>query len=184
MATTDLTGRRVLAIVTNYGVEQDELVVPARALREAGATVVVAAQSTEPIQTLVGDKDPGETVRQALDLDEDVPLGPAADAGQHRDVQSPAQPPHQPSGERFRPDPRHTLRLIDDPLPGLRPGARAGDPGLALARGRARALLRASGLRDGAVLGGPVDRGAAGRAPRRGPPTPTRRAARTRSPRG
>ena len=70
MATTDLTGRRVLAIVTNYGVEQDELVVPARALREAGATVVVAAQSTEPIQTLVGDKDPGETVRPDTTLDE------------------------------------------------------------------------------------------------------------------
>lgn len=63
MASTDLTGRRVLAIVTNYGVEQDELVVPTRALRDAGATVVVAAQSTEPIVTLVGDKDPGESVR-------------------------------------------------------------------------------------------------------------------------
>jgi len=63
MATTDLTGRRVLAIVTNYGVEQDELVVPARELRDAGATVVVAAQSTEPVETLVGDKDPGESVR-------------------------------------------------------------------------------------------------------------------------
>jgi len=63
MASTDLTGRRVLAIVTNYGVEQDELVVPARALRDAGATVVVAAQSTEPVATLVGDKDPGEQVR-------------------------------------------------------------------------------------------------------------------------
>jgi protease I len=70
MATTDLTGRRVLAVVTNYGVEQDELVVPARALREAGATVVVAAQSTEPIQTLVGDKDPGEAVRPDTTLDE------------------------------------------------------------------------------------------------------------------
>jgi protease I len=70
MATTDLTGRRVLAVVTNYGVEQDELVVPARALREAGATVVVAAQSTEPIQTLVGDKDPGETVHPDTTIDE------------------------------------------------------------------------------------------------------------------
>ena len=70
MATTDLTGRRVLAIVTNYGVEQDELVVPARALREAGATVVVAAQSTEPVETLVGDKDPGESVRPDTTIDE------------------------------------------------------------------------------------------------------------------
>ena len=70
MATTDLTGRRVLAIVTNYGVEQDELVVPARELRDAGATVVVAAQSTEPVQTLVGDKDPGESVRPDTRIDE------------------------------------------------------------------------------------------------------------------
>ncbi|MBD8539694.1 type 1 glutamine amidotransferase domain-containing protein [Frigoribacterium sp. CFBP 8751] len=63
MASTELTGRRVLAIVTNYGVEQDELVVPVAKLREQGATVVVAGVSTEPIQTLVGDKDPGQTVR-------------------------------------------------------------------------------------------------------------------------
>lgn len=70
MATTDLTGRRVLAIVTNYGVEQDELVVPARQLRDAGATVVVAAQSTQPVETLVGDKDPGESVRPDTTLGE------------------------------------------------------------------------------------------------------------------
>ena len=70
MATTDLTGRRVLAIVTNYGVEQDELVVPTRALRDAGATVVVAAQSTAPVETLVGDKDPGEAVRPDTTIEE------------------------------------------------------------------------------------------------------------------
>ncbi|MCJ0700343.1 type 1 glutamine amidotransferase [Frigoribacterium faeni] len=70
MASTDLTGRRVLAIVTNYGVEQDELVVPTRALRDAGATVVVAAQSTAPVETLVGDKDPGEAVRPDTTIEE------------------------------------------------------------------------------------------------------------------
>jgi protease I len=70
MATTDLTGRRVLAIVTNYGVEQDELVVPTEKLRAAGATVVVAAQSTEPVATLVGDKDPGQDVRPDTTLSE------------------------------------------------------------------------------------------------------------------
>ncbi len=59
---TALSGRRVLAIVTNYGVEQDELVVPVEHLRERGATVVVAAASTDPIRTLVGDKDPGQIV--------------------------------------------------------------------------------------------------------------------------
>ncbi|MDT0478571.1 protease, partial [Streptomyces sp. DSM 41014] len=39
MATTDLGDRRILAIVTNYGVEQDELVVPVKHLRDHGAQV-------------------------------------------------------------------------------------------------------------------------------------------------
>ncbi|MYW05583.1 type 1 glutamine amidotransferase domain-containing protein [Streptomyces sp. SID3343] len=68
MTDTDLTGRRVLAIVTNYGVEQDELVVPARHLRDAGARVDIAAVTTDPVQTLVGDKDPGERVHPTLTL--------------------------------------------------------------------------------------------------------------------
>ncbi|MGY4642983.1 protease I [Cellulomonas sp. URHB0016] len=63
MSSTELSGHRVLAVVTNYGVEQDELVVPVERLRERGATVVVAAESSDPIQTLVGDKDPGRTVQ-------------------------------------------------------------------------------------------------------------------------
>ena len=63
MSETTLSGYRVLAIVTNYGVEQDELVVPVEHLRERGATVVVAAASRDVIQTLVGDKDPGRTVQ-------------------------------------------------------------------------------------------------------------------------
>lgn len=62
MTDPDLTGRSVLALVTNYGVEQDELVVPVDRLRAQGATVVVAAVSNDPVQTLVGDKDPGRTV--------------------------------------------------------------------------------------------------------------------------
>ncbi|WP_315096870.1 type 1 glutamine amidotransferase domain-containing protein [uncultured Cellulomonas sp.] len=63
MSETTLSGYRVQVLVTNYGVEQDELIVPVERLRERGATVVVAAASTDPIQTLVGDKDPGRTVR-------------------------------------------------------------------------------------------------------------------------
>jgi protease I len=63
MTDADLSGRRVLAVVTNYGVEQDELVVPVEHLRERGATVVVAASTTDPVQTLVGDKDPGQSVQ-------------------------------------------------------------------------------------------------------------------------
>lgn len=62
MSESTLTGRRVLAIVTNYGVEQDELVVPVDHLSGQGVDVTVAAQSSDPVQTLVGDKDPGRTV--------------------------------------------------------------------------------------------------------------------------
>ncbi|GAA4267038.1 type 1 glutamine amidotransferase domain-containing protein [Frondihabitans peucedani] len=72
---TDLTGRRILAIVTNYGVEQDELVVPVQHLRDAGAHVDVAAVSTDPVQTLVGDKDPGSQVTPDLTLDDVDPTG-------------------------------------------------------------------------------------------------------------
>lgn len=73
MAENALTGRRVLAIVTNYGVEQDELVVPLRHLREGGAEVDVAALAGEPIQTLVGDRELGETVQPTLTLSEASP---------------------------------------------------------------------------------------------------------------
>jgi protease I len=62
MADVDLGGRKVLAVVTNYGVEQDELVVPMERLRASGATVDVAAQEDADVVTLVGDKDPGRTV--------------------------------------------------------------------------------------------------------------------------
>ena len=60
MATLD--GKNVLVISTNYGVEQDEIVVPIEQLRQRGAAVTVAAQQSDAIQTLVGDKDPGKTV--------------------------------------------------------------------------------------------------------------------------
>jgi deglycase len=69
MADNDLAARRVLAIVTNYGVEQDELVVPVDHLRDGGAEVVVAAASDDSIQTLVGDKDPGKTVEPDTTID-------------------------------------------------------------------------------------------------------------------
>lgn len=65
---TDLTGRRVLAVVTNYGVEQDELTVPLEHLRGAGATVDVAAVEDDAVQTLVGDKDPGQQVTPTTTL--------------------------------------------------------------------------------------------------------------------
>ncbi|MFF2137103.1 type 1 glutamine amidotransferase domain-containing protein [Streptomyces sp. NPDC058193] len=73
--TDDLGGRRILVIVTNYGVEQDELVMPVRRMRAAGATVDIAAVSTDPVRTLVGDKDPGEAVRPSLPLSDTDPGG-------------------------------------------------------------------------------------------------------------
>ncbi|WIE64743.1 type 1 glutamine amidotransferase domain-containing protein [Curtobacterium sp. MCLR17_036] len=57
-----LDGKKILVIATNYGVEQDEIVVPTDQLRERGATVTVAAQESGSIATLVGDKDPGKSV--------------------------------------------------------------------------------------------------------------------------
>ncbi|HEY1178686.1 MAG TPA: type 1 glutamine amidotransferase domain-containing protein [Phytomonospora sp.] len=68
MDSTSLRGRRVLAIVTNYGVEQDELLVPVARLRDSGAEVDVAAAEEKPVETLVGDKDPGEKVEPTLTI--------------------------------------------------------------------------------------------------------------------
>ncbi|MGH1564159.1 DJ-1/PfpI/YhbO family deglycase/protease [Mumia sp. DW29H23] len=68
MSEADLSGRRVLVIATNYGVEQDELVVPVEHLRERGAEVDIAAVSDDAIETLVGDKDPGKTVTPTTTL--------------------------------------------------------------------------------------------------------------------
>ncbi|MFJ8991052.1 type 1 glutamine amidotransferase domain-containing protein [Streptomyces sp. NPDC102279] len=69
MSDKPLNGHRVLVLVTNYGVEQDELVVPVNRLREDGADVTIAAVSSDPIRTLVGDKDPGETVEPTATLE-------------------------------------------------------------------------------------------------------------------
>ncbi len=65
----DLSGRSVLALVTNYGVEQDELVVPVQHLRDRGATVEIAAQQRDDVVTLVGDKDPGQKVAPSTTID-------------------------------------------------------------------------------------------------------------------
>lgn len=65
-----LTGRRVLVLTTNYGVEQDELTVPLKSLREGGAEVTVAAVKAEPVQTLVGDREPGERIDPTCTLEE------------------------------------------------------------------------------------------------------------------
>jgi len=61
---------KALTISTNYGVEQDELVVPVEELTSRGVEVTVAAPSKDPIQTLVGDKDLGKVVDPTATLDE------------------------------------------------------------------------------------------------------------------
>ncbi|MBO1754034.1 DJ-1/PfpI/YhbO family deglycase/protease [Allobranchiibius sp. CTAmp26] len=63
-----IEGKKVLAIVTNYGIEQDELVVPVEKLKEAGAQVTIAAVEKDTIKTLVGDKDPGKDVEADIAL--------------------------------------------------------------------------------------------------------------------
>ncbi|WP_328380081.1 type 1 glutamine amidotransferase [Streptomyces sp. NBC_00440] len=74
MADEPLNGHRVLVLVTNYGVEQDELLVPLKRLSEDGADVTVAAATPDLIQTLVGDKDTGETVRPSATFETVDPL--------------------------------------------------------------------------------------------------------------
>ena len=69
MAHADLTGRRILAIATNYGVEQDEIVVPVDHLREDGATVDIATAEDGDIETLIDDKKPGKKVEATTTLD-------------------------------------------------------------------------------------------------------------------
>ncbi|MFD9684982.1 type 1 glutamine amidotransferase domain-containing protein [Kitasatospora sp. NPDC059146] len=61
---------KVLAIVTNHGVEQDELLVPVRHLRDDGVHVDIAAPSRDDIRTLVGDEKRGETVEPTHTLDD------------------------------------------------------------------------------------------------------------------
>ncbi len=70
MADTNLSGHSVVALVTNYGVEQDELLVPVEHLRRSGADVDIAAVSNDSIRTLIGDKDPGATVQPTMTLAE------------------------------------------------------------------------------------------------------------------
>lgn len=57
-----LNDRRILVMTTNFGAESDELTKPIAALREAGATVTVAATEPGVVKTLAGDRDPGPEV--------------------------------------------------------------------------------------------------------------------------
>lgn len=57
-----LEGRTILVLTSNFGTETDELQRPIAALREAGATLTVAAPETGSVQTLVLDKELGPEV--------------------------------------------------------------------------------------------------------------------------
>ena len=60
--TNVLEGRAVLVLTSNFGTETDEIQRPLATLREAGATVTVAATETGTVQTLVVDHDLGPEV--------------------------------------------------------------------------------------------------------------------------
>ncbi|MGP9536676.1 type 1 glutamine amidotransferase domain-containing protein [Brachybacterium sp. AOP43-C2-M15] len=57
-----LEGRTIVILTSNFGTETDEIQRPLEALREAGATVTVAAPETGSVKTLELDRDPGPEV--------------------------------------------------------------------------------------------------------------------------
>lgn len=61
--TDTLNGKKILILSTNYGTETSELTVPLTFLKEHGAQVTVAATTTDPIETLDGDKTPSTVVQ-------------------------------------------------------------------------------------------------------------------------
>lgn len=66
----DLSGKKVLVLVSNRGVEQDELKSPVNHLRAAGAEVAIAAPESGAIQSLVGDWDLGDEFTADSTLDQ------------------------------------------------------------------------------------------------------------------
>lgn len=57
-----LDDRRILILTTNFGTETSEIRTPIAALREAGATVAVAATEPGVVKTLELDREPGAEV--------------------------------------------------------------------------------------------------------------------------
>ena len=87
-----LADRSILVLTTNFGTEADELQQPVTALRDAGATVTIAATEPGTVKTLVGDWDPGPEVAvdttydqvRAADFDAVVVPGGTLNADQLR----------------------------------------------------------------------------------------------------
>lgn len=67
-----LEGRTILLLTTNFGTETDEIQRPLRELREAGATVTVAAPEAGTVRTMAQDKE----------FDAEVPVDTTLDAVQ------------------------------------------------------------------------------------------------------
>ncbi|GAB3412039.1 type 1 glutamine amidotransferase domain-containing protein [Schumannella luteola] len=65
---SQLHGKKIAIVVTNYGIEQDELVRPRQAVIDAGGQAVIVAVEQGDVATLVGDKDPGATLAADLTI--------------------------------------------------------------------------------------------------------------------
>lgn len=59
----DLSGKKVLIIGQNWGIEQVELMQPYESLKADGAEVVLAAGTTDPIECFTDDRYPGKTIQ-------------------------------------------------------------------------------------------------------------------------
>lgn len=69
----DLSGKKVLALVSNRGVEQDEPKSPLKHLRDSGAEVTISAPETGDVLPLVGDWDRGDTFTADMTLEQVSP---------------------------------------------------------------------------------------------------------------
>lgn len=64
----NLPGAHVLTIISSRGVEQDEIEQPVEQLRADGASVTIAAPTTEPVQSQVRDWDLGRQIPVDISL--------------------------------------------------------------------------------------------------------------------
>lgn len=82
MTVSHLSGKKVLVVVSNRGVEQDELKDPVHKLRAHGAKITIAAPEAGQVRSLVGDWDLGEvfeadeTLADVQEADYDLLLVP------------------------------------------------------------------------------------------------------------
>ncbi|MDN5687866.1 MAG: type 1 glutamine amidotransferase [Brachybacterium sp.] len=127
-----LADRTILLLSSNFGTETDEIRRPLEALREAGATVTVAATKAGTVQTLVLDHDFGP----------EVPVDTTYDAVQANDFDALVLPGGTLNGDALRTD--ETVQSL------VRGVAEAGRPVAAICH--APWILVESGLVDGRRL--------------------------------